>query len=94
MITGLSISHAVRGLKNPFTEKFLALEKSHASQAELEKLATGTNRLGAVEGDVVNGMMQAGQSLLGLKKVEPAADIVDSIMKQAKEVLAGAANLL
>ncbi len=63
VITGYSINHSVRGLKNSFTDKFIALEKTHTPQAELEKLATGTNRLAAVEGDVVNGMMQAGQSL-------------------------------
>lgn len=94
VITGLSINHAVRGLKNPFTDKFIALEKSQALQSDLEKLATGTNRLAAVDGDVVNGMMQAGQSLLGLKKIEPASDIVESIMKEVKEVLAGASHLL
>lgn len=94
VITGLSINHAVRGLKNSFTEKFIALEKSHTSQSELEKLATGTNRIAAVEGDVVNGMMQAGQSLLGLKTIESAAKIVESIMKEVKEALAGAESLL
>ena len=31
-------------------------------------MATGTNKLAAVEGDVVNGMMQAGQSLTVLQK--------------------------
>lgn len=30
-------------------------------------------KLAAVEGDVVNGMMQAGQSLTVLQKVEPVA---------------------
>ncbi|MBU2701571.1 enoyl-[acyl-carrier protein] reductase II [Sporomusaceae bacterium BoRhaA] len=94
VITGYSIGHSVRGLKNPFTEKFIALEKTHALQEDLEKLATGTNRLAAVDGDVVNGMMQAGQSLLGLKKIEPADQIVKNLMEEAKEVLAGAGNLL
>ena len=32
------------------------------SKEELIRMATGTNKLAAVEGDVVNGMMQAGQS--------------------------------
>jgi enoyl-[acyl-carrier protein] reductase II len=94
VITGYSIGHSVRGLKNPFTEKFIALEKSHTPREDLEKLATGTNRLAAVDGDVVNGMMQAGQSLLGLKKIESADQIVKNLMEEAKEVLAGAGNLL
>ena len=32
-----------------------------------------------VEGDVVNGMMQAGQSLTVLQKVEPVATIIEDI---------------
>ena len=47
----------------------------------------------AVEGDVVNGMMQAGQSLTVLQKVEPVATIIEDIMKQARETLSAAATI-
>lgn len=56
-------------------------------------MATGTNKLAAVEGDVVNGMMQAGQSLTVLQKVEPVATIIEDIMKQAHETLSAAATI-
>lgn len=94
VVTGLLAGHGVRGLRNAFTDKFLTLERQCAPQAELDKLATGTNRLAAVEGDVDNGAVLAGQSLLPLKKVEPAAIIVEAIMKEARDVLANAPNLL
>lgn len=94
VVTGLSMGHAVRGVKNPFTEKFLALERQHAPEEELIRLATGSNRLAAVDGDVENGMVQAGQSLLPLKAIEPVAAIIGSLMAETVNVLRGAEALL
>lgn len=94
VVTGLTIGHAVRGVKNKFTDAFLDLERKHTPEEELIRLATGTNRLAAVEGDIENGMVQAGQSLLPLTKIEPAKVIIESIIKEAQEVLSKSANLL
>lgn len=92
IVTGLTIGGAVRGIRNKFSEEFVALEYSgKASKQELMDKATGTNKLAAVDGDTENGMMQAGQSLLPLKKVEPVKVIVEAIMKEARETLANAA---
>ena len=94
IVTGLTIGGAVRGIKNKFSEEFIALEYSgKASKQELMDKATGTNKLAAVDGDTENGMMQAGQSLLPLKKVEPVKAIVEAIMKEARETLANAASV-
>lgn len=87
IVTGQSLGHAVRGLKNKFSKNFVALEHEHAPEEQLIKLATGSNKLAAVDGDIENGMMQAGQSLLPLKKIEPVEKIVETIMKQAQEAL-------
>jgi enoyl-[acyl-carrier protein] reductase II len=87
IVTGQSLGHAVRGLKNKFSQNFVALEHEHAPEEQLIKLATGSNKLAAVDGDIENGMMQAGQSLLPLKKIEPVGQIVETIMKQAQEAL-------
>lgn len=38
-------------------------------------------------------MMQAGQSLTPLKKVEPMADIIESMMAEARKALADAARI-
>lgn len=94
IVTGQTIKSAVRGIKNKFSEEYQALEFSgQATREELIEKATGTNKLAAVEGDVENGMMQAGQSLTPLKKVEPMADIIESIMTEARETLANAAAI-
>ncbi|MGI6092624.1 MAG: enoyl-[acyl-carrier-protein] reductase FabK [Veillonellaceae bacterium] len=94
VVTGQVSGHGVRGLKNKFTEKFLALEKQCTPQEELNQLAAGTNRLAAIDGDVENGMVLAGQSLIPLKKIEPAAVIIETIVAEARQTLAKAPNLM
>ncbi|AIF50080.1 nitronate monooxygenase [Pelosinus sp. UFO1] len=97
VVTGALHGHAVRGVKNKFTDRFLELERQHTSEEELARLATGTNRLAAIDGDVENGMVQAGQSLLPLTKIEPVKDIIEHIIEEASLVLGAirkAPNLL
>ena len=94
VVTGLTIGGAVRGIRNKFSEEFVADEfAGKATKEELIKRATGTNKLAAVDGDVVNGMMQAGQSLIPLKKIEPAATIICRIIEEAKSALESAASI-
>lgn len=94
IVTGLTLGGAVRGIKNKFSTEFVQKEnEGKTSKEELIRMATGTNKLAAVEGDVVNGMMQAGQSLTVLQKVEPVATIIEDIMKQARETLSTAATI-
>ena len=94
IVTGLTLGGAVRGIKNKFSTEFVQKEnEGKSSKEELIRMATGTNKLAAVEGDVVNGMMQAGQSLTVLQKVEPVATIIEDIMKQARETLSAAATI-
>lgn len=94
VVTGLLSGHAVRGLRNKFTDLYLAKERQCAPQEELDRLATGTNRLAAVEGDVENGMVQAGQSLLPLRRIEPVRDIITSIVDEATRLLKNAPSLI
>lgn len=94
IVTGLTLGGAVRGIKNKFSTEFVQKEnEGKTPKEELIRLATGTNKLAAVDGDVVNGMMQAGQSLTVLQKVEPVATIIENIMKQARETLSAAATI-
>ena len=94
IVTGLTIGGAVRGIRNKFSEEFGADEfAGKTTKEELIKRATGTNKLAAVDGDVVNGMMQAGQSLMPLKKIESAATIICRIIEEAKSALESAASI-
>lgn len=93
VVTGITMGHAVRGVKNPFTDKFLALEYGGAPKEELERLATGSNRKAAVDGDIENGMVQAGQCLLPLKKIEPVQTIINQIVEEARQAFKRAATI-
>lgn len=93
IVTGQSIGHGVRGLKNKFSLNFVDLERKGTPEADLIKLATGTNKLSAIDGDVENGMILAGQSLLPLRKIEPAKDIIETIITEAKAALAKAETI-
>lgn len=94
IVTGYTLGGAVRGLKNEFSTNFVRLEnEGKTSKEELIQMATGTNKLAAVGGDMVHGMIQAGQSLLPLTKIEPCKDIIENIMAEARMTLANAQNI-
>lgn len=94
IVTGQTIKSAVRGIKNKFSLEYQELEFSgKATKEELLTKATGTNKLAAVDGDTENGMMQAGQSLTPLKKIEPMAVILESLMDEARATLRQAGNI-
>ena len=46
-------------------------------------MSKGTNKLAAVDGDIINGAVQVGQSLNRLNKIEPARFIVQDVMHEA-----------
>jgi len=94
IVTGYTLGAAVRGLKNEFSLNFVKLEnEGKTPKDELIRLATGTNRRAAVDGDVVNGAMLAGENLNLLTKIEPVSVIIERIMTQARETLARAAEI-
>ena len=94
IVTGITIGGAVRGVKNKFSEEFVALEYSgKATKEELLDRATGTNKLAAVDGDVVNGMVQAGETLTLLRSIEPTRVIIERIVREARETLARAKSI-
>ncbi|MDR2005801.1 MAG: nitronate monooxygenase [Acidaminococcales bacterium] len=93
VVTGFSRNAGVRGLKNAFTEKFLRLETAGAPTEELNVLATGTNRLAVAEGDLDNGFVQVGQSLNLLTRMQPCAEIIAEIMRDARQILLDAPKI-
>lgn len=94
VVTGLAGTHgAVRGLKNAFTTKYLKLEFSGTAEEELMVMATGTNRLATVDGDVINGVVQAGQALNRLNKIESAQEIIESVVCEAKAAIKNVQHL-
>lgn len=62
VVTGRSLGHPVRALKNKLSKQFEEFEKNSVPAAELEALGAGKLRLAVVEGDTDWGSLMAGQS--------------------------------
>lgn len=86
-VTGLSLGHPVRAIKNKFIKQYEELEKRGASAEELEALGAGKLRLAVVEGDTEMGSLMAGQSAGLVHAIEPAAVIIESVISQMNNIL-------
>jgi len=86
IVTGKSLGHPVRALKNSMTREYAKLEAAGNSE-ELNHMATGALRLAAVEGDVKNGSCMCGQIAGMITKEESCKDIVEGICREASSII-------
>jgi enoyl-[acyl-carrier protein] reductase II len=84
VVTGRSTGHPVRCLDNRFTREFAHHERDGMPAAEIEKLGAGRLRLAFVDGDIDNGSVMAGQVAGAVKRIEPAAQIIQDIIQSAE----------
>ena len=76
----------IRQLKNAFTQKFIEAERSGASDAELDALYKGHSlKQAALEGDVDNGKVEAGQSAGLIEDIVPAGELLGRLVSEAEE---------
>ncbi len=87
VVCGESTSHPVRAIQNPFTHEYLKAEKGGADLETLQKLGAGRYPLAAVEGDMQNGSILCGQIVGLVKKIQPAAQIVEEVMGEAVRLM-------
>ena len=87
MVTGYSIGHPVRCLRNPMAHDFEALEKRGASEQEIIEFGTGRLRLAVVEGDCVRGSLMAGQAAGLVHDIVPAGEVVRRTVAEAEAIL-------
>ena len=93
VVTGKRLGHPVRCLKNPFARSFGQMEyDSTITNEEIEKFGAGSLRKAAVEGDMENGSIMAGQIAALVKEEQPAAQIIREMFAQAEQLLAEAAK--
>lgn len=90
-VTGRRNGAPVRSIKNPMIQKYVELENENASRDKLEELTLGSLRKAVHEGDVENGSVMAGQICGMLKEIRSTSDIIESLMKESKQV---ASNLV
>lgn len=85
VVTGRSTGHPVRSLRNQLTRAFAKLEKEGADEKALDALGVGALRKAAVEGDVNNGSVLAGQIAGMITKEQTTKEIIDELMAGVKE---------
>lgn len=86
MVTGRTLGHPVRAIKNKFTQDFEEMESRSTSAEELEKFGAGRLRSAVVDGDVDSGSVMSGQIAGLVSKIQPAAEIIEEIVREAAEI--------
>ena len=86
VITGRTLGHPVRSLKNKFTQKFQELEDHCSPAPELEAYGAGKLRNAVVDGDVEFGSVMAGQSAGMVHEILAAAQIIRDIFEDAHRI--------
>jgi len=73
----------VRMVRTPFTARILEAERRGAGKEELrELLGEGRERAGIFEGDLEEGMFEAGQGAALISDIPPAAEVVQRMMQE------------
>ena len=87
VVTGASLGHPVRLIKNKLSREYTKLEKEAANVEELEKMGQGALRKAVVDGDVDYGNVMAGQICGMLNKKESCSSIINSVMGEFNSLL-------
>jgi len=87
IVTGISVGHPVRCIRNPMAREFEELEQSGASDEEIFAFGTGRLRMAAMEGNTTKGSLMAGQASGLVHDVVPARELVERVTRQAEETL-------
>lgn len=87
IVTGKSLGHPVRSLKTPFSRTFSKMENDPSvNQDDILAFGSGALRKAVQEGDK-NGSYMAGECAGMVKKIEPAAAIVEDLILGAEKVI-------
>ena len=85
IVTGKTLGHPVRALKNRMTRDFQEKEKDPATTPEeLEKMGAGALRRAAIEGDVRYGSCMCGQIAGLVNSEDTCQEIIEGICDDAK----------
>ena len=94
VVSGRSTGHPVRCLRNKFWREFTNQEKAGVSPQELEKLGAGKYHAAAILGDVEAGSVLAGEVAGMVKRIEPAADIIEDLFSDARQRISDLGGML
>lgn len=88
-VTGRSIGHPVRALRNKMTKEYLEKEQAGATFEELEHLTLGGLRRAVVDGDVQSGSVMAGQIAGMIKEKLTCQEVIQKLVSQTDELIGG-----
>lgn len=83
IVTGRGGGHPVRALKNRLTREVRQLESAGKGDSEETEVRLAGSLRRAVQGDIDNGSLMAGQVACLVHDVKPAAKIIDDLMNEA-----------
>lgn len=86
VVTGRTLGHPVRSIKNRFTQVFAEMEERSASSDELDAFGSGKLRAAAADGDVEHGSVMSGQIAGLVDRIQPAAEIIEEIVNEARDL--------
>lgn len=84
----------IRAVRNAFTDEYEAAERAGQTREQLEALfGSRSLKMAALDGDVDQGKVEAGQCAALIEELVPAAQLVDDIVMEAQRVLDGLSAL-
>ncbi len=87
--SGQTTGHPLRCLQNRLTRQFQEMEKADVSKEELESFGMKRYYQGAIEGNLEDGSLLAGQVAGLIKEIKPVRVIIDEMMAEAEAIIAG-----
>ena len=88
VVTGESLGHPARCLKNKLTRQFQSMEQSGVPAEELDRFGIGKLYAGIIDGDIEQGSLMAGQIAGLVSDIKPARSIIHDIVSEAEAVFA------
>src|SRR5690606_31518043 len=78
----------IRMLRNDFADRYESAARAGASEEALNQLfASSSLKLAALDGNVAEGKVEAGQCAGMIDKLEPAGELVARLMREAREAV-------
>lgn len=87
IVTGRKRGTGIRSLRNKMLEEYSQLEFTDANEEQLEQLTQGSFERAVLDGDMETGSLMTGQIVGLIQKIEPVQQIIETIMKEAVDVL-------
>ena len=85
-VTGRSVGHPVRCLRNKFSRAYLKLEKEGAAIESIEELGVGSLKKAVIDGDVDNGSVMSGQIAGLINKEQTSKEIIEELFAEAEKL--------